>query len=101
MFFHGFLIIVVAAFVEPPLILVGGKLTGWKTKTGADRKLRLSPFNRLTRLNFKYLKPFEVRLKLTPMNDEKRGSLNVLISYDFLLSVQIITNRIIFLLAKK
>ncbi len=29
LFFHGFLIIVVAAFVEPPLILVGGKLTGY------------------------------------------------------------------------
>ncbi len=27
LFLHGFLIIVVAAFVEPPLILVGGKLT--------------------------------------------------------------------------
>ena len=29
LFLHGFLIIVVAAFVEPPLILVGGKLTGY------------------------------------------------------------------------
>ncbi len=28
LFLHGFLIIVVAAFVEPPLIFVGGKLTG-------------------------------------------------------------------------
>jgi len=28
LFLHGFLIIVVAAFVEPPLILAGGKLTG-------------------------------------------------------------------------
>jgi len=28
-FLHGFLIIVVAAFVEPPLIFVGGKLTGY------------------------------------------------------------------------
>jgi threonine/homoserine/homoserine lactone efflux protein len=31
LFLHGFLIIVVAAFVEPPLILVGGKLTGFFT----------------------------------------------------------------------
>ncbi|MEA3468872.1 MAG: LysE family translocator [Thermodesulfobacteriota bacterium] len=29
LFLHGTLIIVVAAFVEPPLILVGGKLTGY------------------------------------------------------------------------
>jgi threonine/homoserine/homoserine lactone efflux protein len=29
LFLHGFLIIVVAAFVEPPLILAGGKLTGY------------------------------------------------------------------------
>ena len=29
LFLHGFLIIVVAAFVEPPLILIGGKLTGY------------------------------------------------------------------------
>ncbi len=29
LFLHGFLIIVVAAFVEPPLILVGGKLTAY------------------------------------------------------------------------
>jgi threonine/homoserine/homoserine lactone efflux protein len=29
---HGFLIIVVAAFVEPPLILVGGKLTGYLSR---------------------------------------------------------------------
>ena len=29
LFLHGSLIIVVAAFVEPPLILVGGKLTGY------------------------------------------------------------------------
>lgn len=29
LFLHGFLIIVVAAFVEPPLIFVGGKLTGY------------------------------------------------------------------------
>ncbi len=31
LFLHGFLIIVVAAFVEPPLILIGGKLTGFFT----------------------------------------------------------------------
>ncbi len=29
LFLHGSLIIVVAAFVEPPLILIGGKLTGY------------------------------------------------------------------------
>lgn len=29
LFLHGLLIIVVAAFVEPPLILIGGKLTGY------------------------------------------------------------------------
>jgi threonine/homoserine/homoserine lactone efflux protein len=29
LFLHGFLIIVVAAFIEPPLILVGSKLTGY------------------------------------------------------------------------
>lgn len=29
LFLHGTLIIIVAAFVEPPLILVGGKLTGY------------------------------------------------------------------------
>jgi len=29
LFLHGFLIIVVAAFVEPPLILASGKLTGY------------------------------------------------------------------------
>ncbi len=29
LFLHGFLIIVVAAFVEPPLILISGKLTGY------------------------------------------------------------------------
>jgi threonine/homoserine/homoserine lactone efflux protein len=29
LFLHGLLIIVVTAFVEPPLILVGGKLTGY------------------------------------------------------------------------
>ena len=29
LFLHGFLIIVVTAFVEPPLILIGGKLTGY------------------------------------------------------------------------
>ena len=29
LFLHGILIIVVAAFVEPPLILIGGKLTGY------------------------------------------------------------------------
>ncbi len=29
LFLHGFLIIVVAAFVEPPLIFAGGKLTGY------------------------------------------------------------------------
>lgn len=29
LFLHGFLIIVVAAFVEPPLILIGGKLTSY------------------------------------------------------------------------
>ena len=27
LFLHGFLIIVVAAFIEPPLILIGGRLT--------------------------------------------------------------------------
>mgnify|MGYP000221122073 CR=1 FL=1 len=32
LFLHGFLIIVVAAFVEPPLILVGGKLTGYLSR---------------------------------------------------------------------
>lgn len=32
LFLHGSLIIVVAAFVEPPLILVGGKLTGYLGK---------------------------------------------------------------------
>ena len=32
MFLHGILIIVVAGFVEPPLILVGGKLTDYLTK---------------------------------------------------------------------
>jgi threonine/homoserine/homoserine lactone efflux protein len=29
LFLHGFLIIVVAAFVEPPLILIGGRLTSY------------------------------------------------------------------------
>lgn len=29
LFLHGTLIIVVAAFIEPPLILIGGKLTGY------------------------------------------------------------------------
>lgn len=29
LFLHGILIIVVAAFVEPPLIIIGGKLTGY------------------------------------------------------------------------
>ncbi len=29
LFLHGTLIIVIAAFVEPPLILIGGKLTGY------------------------------------------------------------------------
>ncbi|MCP4158782.1 MAG: LysE family translocator [Deltaproteobacteria bacterium] len=29
LFLHGMLIIVVAAFVEPPLIIIGGKLTGY------------------------------------------------------------------------
>lgn len=29
LFLHGFLIIVVAAFIEPPLILIGGRLTGY------------------------------------------------------------------------
>ena len=29
LFLHGFLIIVVAAFVEPPLIIIGGRLTGY------------------------------------------------------------------------
>lgn len=29
LFLHGFLIIVVAAFVEPPLVLIGGKLAGY------------------------------------------------------------------------
>jgi len=32
LFLHGFLIIVVAALVEPPLILVGGKLTGYLSR---------------------------------------------------------------------
>ncbi len=32
LFLHGFLIIVVAAFVEPPLIFVGGKLTAYLSK---------------------------------------------------------------------
>ncbi len=32
LFLHGFLIIVVAAFIEPPLILIGGKLTGYLSK---------------------------------------------------------------------
>ena len=32
LFLHGSLIIVVAAFVEPPLILIGGKLTGYLSK---------------------------------------------------------------------
>lgn len=32
LFLHGSLIIVVAAFVEPPLILVGGKLTAYLSK---------------------------------------------------------------------
>ncbi len=32
LFLHGFLIIVVSAFVEPPLVLVGGKLTAYLTK---------------------------------------------------------------------
>ncbi|XPS90295.1 lysine exporter protein (LYSE/YGGA) [Desulfosarcina variabilis str. Montpellier] len=32
LFIHGFLIIVVAAFVEPPLILVGGRLTTYLSK---------------------------------------------------------------------
>ncbi len=32
LFLHGVLIIVVAAFVEPPLILVGGKLTAYLSK---------------------------------------------------------------------
>ena len=31
LFLHGSLIIVVAAFVEPPLVIVGGKLTGFFT----------------------------------------------------------------------
>jgi len=29
LFLHGLLIIVVAAFIEPPLIIIGGKLTGY------------------------------------------------------------------------
>jgi len=29
LFLHGILIIIVAAFIEPPLILIGGKLTGY------------------------------------------------------------------------
>ncbi len=29
LFLHGFLIIIVAAFIEPPLVIVGGKLTGY------------------------------------------------------------------------
>ncbi len=29
LFLHGFLIIIVAAFIEPPLIIVGGRLTGF------------------------------------------------------------------------
>ena len=29
LFLHGFLIIVAAAFIEPPLILIGGKLTAY------------------------------------------------------------------------
>jgi len=32
LFLHGFLIIVVAAFIEPPLILAGGKLSGYLSK---------------------------------------------------------------------
>ena len=32
LFLHGSLIIVVAALVEPPLILIGGKLTGYLSK---------------------------------------------------------------------
>jgi len=32
LFLHGSLIIIVAAFVEPPLVLIGGKLTGYLNK---------------------------------------------------------------------
>ena len=32
LFLHGFLIIVVAAFIEPPLILIGSKLTGYLSR---------------------------------------------------------------------
>jgi len=38
LFLHGFLIIVVAAFVEPPLILIGGRLTKYlSTNTHVSR----------------------------------------------------------------